>query len=52
VRFKLGMQFASKELAKDAVKEHALETRTNLRFKKKIKRGWLSSVFLVAHITC
>jgi len=40
VRFELGMQFSSKELAKDAVKEHAMETRTNLRLKKKmIKRG-------------
>ena len=35
VRFELGMQFASKELAKDAVKEHAMETRTNLRLKNR-----------------
>lgn len=34
MRFELGMQFASKELAKEAVKDHAMETRTNLKFKK------------------
>jgi hypothetical protein len=34
VRFELGMQFASKELAKEAVKEHVMETRTNIKFKR------------------
>jgi hypothetical protein len=38
VRFELGMQFASKELAKEDVKDHAMQTRTNLRFKKNDKQ--------------
>ncbi|XP_058753245.1 uncharacterized protein LOC131626444 [Vicia villosa] len=34
VRFELDMQFVSKELIKDAVKDHDMETRTNLWLKK------------------
>ena len=34
VRSEMDMQFASKALVKDVVKDHAMETRTNLWFKK------------------
>jgi len=43
MRFELGMQFAPKDLIKDVVKDHAMETRTNLWFgsRKMISLGWL-----------
>lgn len=34
VRFELGIQFSSKALLKDVVKDHAMETKTNLWFNK------------------
>lgn len=34
VRFELGMEFTSKDLVNDTVKDHVMETRKNLWFKK------------------